>query len=67
MACAGRRLSPMRRAIETALEENLGALEVVSRLTDEHMERIEQILDNKPEDYQGYGKPFWARTVDTLD
>jgi len=49
------------------LEENLGALEVVSKLTDEHMEQIEQILDNKPDGYQGYGARFWARSVDTLD
>ena len=44
-----------------------GALEVVSKLTDEHMEQIEQILDNKPDGYQGYGARFWARSVDTLD
>ena len=49
------------------LEENLGALEVVSKLTEEHMEQIEQILDNKPDGYQGYGARFWARSVDTLD
>jgi aryl-alcohol dehydrogenase-like predicted oxidoreductase len=31
------------------LTENLEALEVVEQLTDEVMERIEEILDNKPE------------------
>jgi voltage-dependent potassium channel beta subunit len=31
------------------LEENLGALDVAERLTDEVMERIEEILDNRPE------------------
>lgn len=36
------------------LEENLGAIEVVSQLTDEVMEKIENILDNKPK-YPVYG------------
>ena len=31
------------------LEENLGALEVVDRLDPDVMERIEQVLQNKPE------------------
>ena len=49
------------------LEETMGALDVVRSLTDEHMAQIEQILDNKPEGYVGYGAKFWARTVDTLE
>ena len=49
------------------LEETVGALDVVRSLTDEHMARIEEILDNKPEGYAGYGAKFWARSVDTLD
>ena len=48
------------------LEENLGALAVAQRLTEEHMATMEAILDNTPEGYSGYGKPFWARTVDVL-
>ena len=49
------------------LEETIGALDVVRKLTAEHMEQIDAILENKPEGYAGYGAPFWARTVDTLD
>ena len=48
------------------LQENLGALGVAQKLTDEHMAAMEAILDNTPEGYSGYGKPFWARTVDVL-
>eukprot|EP00964_Phaeocystis_antarctica_P105796 scaffold70775_cov63-Phaeocystis_antarctica.AAC.2 len=33
---------------------------------EEHMATMEAILDNTPEGYSGYGKPFWARTVDVL-
>jgi aryl-alcohol dehydrogenase-like predicted oxidoreductase len=50
----------------TQLEENLGALAVAQRLTVEHMAAMEAILDNAPERYSGYGKPFWARAVDVL-
>jgi len=34
--------------------ENMQALEVVSRLTEPVMERIEAILDNKPEPPEDY-------------
>ena len=37
------------------LEENLGAVEVARKLTDEHMEAIGKILDNAPEAWSGYG------------
>ena len=37
------------------LAENLDALAVVARLTDEHMTNIEAILGNAPEGYMGYG------------
>ena len=47
-------------------QENLGALGVAQSLTEEHLAAIEAILDNAPEGYSGYGKPFWARTVDVL-
>jgi len=44
------------------LEENLRAIDVARRLTDAHMARIEEILDNKPSAYGGYGgagmRPF---------
>jgi len=39
---------------------------VAQSLTEEHLAAIEAILDNAPEGYSGYGKPFWARTVDVL-
>ena len=47
-------------------QENLGALAVAQSLSEEHLAAIEAILDNAPEGYSGYGKPFWARTVDVL-
>jgi len=37
------------------LTENLGAIQVARRLTDEHMKAIEHILGNAPEAYLGYG------------
>ena len=37
------------------LEENLVALRIAERLTDEHMSDIEEILGTKPAAYQGYG------------
>jgi voltage-dependent potassium channel beta subunit len=39
------------------VEENLKALEVLPKLTPEVLEKIEKILDNKPEDYPDYGRP----------
>ncbi|KAF5385117.1 hypothetical protein D9615_000899 [Tricholomella constricta] len=39
------------------LTENLKALEVLPRLTDEIMEKIEAILDNKPPPPTNYGRP----------
>ena len=47
------------------LEENLGAVHVARRLTPAHLERIERILDNKPDAYGGYGGTG-MRTLDTL-
>jgi len=37
------------------LTENLQAVDVARRLTDEQMEKIDRILGNKPFPYQGYG------------
>ena len=37
------------------LEENLASLEIVPRITDEHMARVDDILGNKPAPYQGWG------------
>ena len=37
------------------LEENLAALDVVPKITDEHMQKIDKIMKNKPTSYQGYG------------
>jgi aryl-alcohol dehydrogenase-like predicted oxidoreductase len=36
------------------VEENMGALDVVDKLTPEIMARIEQILDNKPKQPQDW-------------
>jgi len=37
------------------LEENLAAVGVAAKMTDEHDAAVEAILANKPEDYAGYG------------
>ncbi len=37
------------------LVENLGCLSVVDKITAEGMKEIEDILDNKPKAYNGYG------------
>jgi voltage-dependent potassium channel beta subunit len=37
------------------LEENLGCLAVIEKLTDEHMAAIEEILETRPPAYMGYG------------
>jgi voltage-dependent potassium channel beta subunit len=37
------------------LEENIGALAVVEKLTTKHMADIEKILANRPDAYMGYG------------
>ena len=37
------------------LKENIGWLSVIDNLTNEHMEEINKILDNKPEPYTGFG------------
>ena len=48
------------------LEETLGAVDVARRMTAEHMDKIETILGNKPEGYQGYGAPAWFRSIQGL-
>ena len=40
---------------EQQIESNLQAIDIVEKLTDEHMESIEKILGNKPADYWGHG------------
>jgi voltage-dependent potassium channel beta subunit len=47
------------------LEENLGALEVLPRLSSDIMNEIETTLGNKPVSYQGYGG-VGMRTLDTI-
>ncbi len=47
------------------LEENLGALSVVERMTDAHMADIEAILDNAPTPYSGFGGKG-MRAIDTI-
>ena len=37
------------------LEENIDCLSVVENLTSEHMENIDNILENRPEPYAGFG------------
>ena len=37
------------------LEENISCLEIVDKITNEHMSNIDKILENKPEPYFGYG------------
>lgn len=37
------------------LEENLGALKVVEQMTSEQLKRVEAILGNRPQAYQGWG------------
>ena len=37
------------------LEENIGSLPVVAKLTAAHMDAIEDILGTQPVAYQGYG------------
>ncbi|KAJ6531418.1 NADP-dependent oxidoreductase domain-containing protein [Mycena vulgaris] len=39
------------------LLQNLEALKVLPKITDAHMVQIEQILDNKPEEFPTYGRP----------
>ena len=47
------------------LHENLGAIEVVHRLTERHMQDIDAILDNRPEPYGGY-RGAGMRTIDSV-
>ncbi len=47
------------------LKENLNCLSVAENLTSEHMEEIDEILDNKPESYNGYGGQG-MRQIDTI-
>ena len=47
------------------LEENLGAVDVARRLTDAQMQRIDTLLGNRPEPWEGPGGTG-RRTFDTL-
>jgi aryl-alcohol dehydrogenase-like predicted oxidoreductase len=47
------------------LEENIGCLSVVENLTSEHMTDIDNILDNRPEPYAGFGGQG-MRQIDTI-
>lgn len=44
------------------IEDNLKAIAVAEKLTDEHMTEIDAILKNRPESFWGNG----ARKIDTL-
>ena len=37
------------------LKENIGCLSVIDNLTNQHMDDIDKILDNKSEPYAGFG------------
>jgi len=37
------------------MDENLGALSVLERLTDEHMSAIDEIMGSRPDAYEGFG------------
>jgi aryl-alcohol dehydrogenase-like predicted oxidoreductase len=45
------------------LVENLGALLVAEKLTDENLIEIDAILGNKPEVYNGYGSGVLRKVV----
>jgi len=47
------------------LKENLAALQIATRITDEMAEKIDAILSNKPAPYTGYGGAG-MRSLDTL-
>ena len=47
------------------MEENLGCISIAKRITEEHMNQINSILRNKPEDWTGYGGSG-AREIRTL-
>lgn len=49
------------------LTENLGALSVAAKITDEHMEELNKILDNKPDQYYGYGNSAGYRRIPLMD
>ncbi|KAJ7673913.1 NADP-dependent oxidoreductase domain-containing protein [Mycena polygramma] len=39
------------------LSQNLAAMELLPRITDEHLARIEEILGNRPDGFPTYGRP----------
>ena len=47
------------------LEENLGCLPVVGKLSAEHMSAIEDILQSRPASYMGYGG-HGMRSIETI-
>ena len=47
------------------LQENLQSLDIVTKLTAEHMKAIDDILGNKPDPYSGYGGAG-MRSIDTI-
>ena len=49
------------------LEENLGALDVAVKMTEEDMSEVGAILNNAPDVYSGFGGGGWQRRIDTLN
>ena len=49
------------------LDENLGALDVAVKMTEQDMNDVEAILNNRPEVYSGYGGGGWQRRIETLN
>ncbi|MEM6930306.1 MAG: aldo/keto reductase [Myxococcota bacterium] len=47
------------------IQENLGALAIVEKLTDEHMTKIDAIMGNRPDPWEGYGG-FGRRRITTI-
>lgn len=48
------------------IEENLTSLSVAERLTADHLSHIDEILGNRPSDYQGWGGSG-GRSIKTLE
>lgn len=48
------------------LKENIGAIEVAEKITEEDLKSIDDILGNKPEAYGGYGGSTQWRSISTI-
>mgnify|MGYP001801271068 CR=1 FL=1 len=48
------------------IEENLKALELVPKITEEHMKKLDSMLESKPENYEGWGATTGRRKFNTI-